>query len=259
MHGKIGSLAGILLLWGTAAVLLVAVLQVRLGNWYQKESNPHPPVEQSAMPAQWQDLTIQVTEGEPMKLDILVNLEHPCPDIVPGSMVSADEVLSDVLSPAREGIMLDKRCAAALLTMLQAAQDEGVGQWILSSGYRDHAYQRGLYLRKLMKDPGYYQDPHTYPIAVMPPYASEHATGLAVDLSTYGYESLESSFDQTPQGVWLKAHCAEYGFILRYPKEKETITGVVYEPWHFRYVGSQSMAEAIMEGGLCLEEYLANP
>ena len=82
------------------------------------------------------------------------------------------------------------------------------------------------------------------------PGTSEHSLGLAVDLN-----SLEESFEQTAQFKWLIEHCAEYGFILRYPKDKEDITGISYEPWHYRYVGEDHAAK-IMEQGLCLEEYV---
>ena len=87
------------------------------------------------------------------------------------------------------------------------------------------------------------------------PGTSEHHTGLTVDVLGSGYSSLEQSFENTPAFAWLKAHCAEYGFILRYPKEKEDITGIIYEPWHYRYVGVEAATE-IMSCGLSLEEYL---
>ena len=85
------------------------------------------------------------------------------------------------------------------------------------------------------------------------PLTSEHQAGLAVDLSTDG--TLLETFADTKQGQWLKEHCAEYGFILRYLPEKTLITGIINEPWHFRYVGSPAQAEAITESGLCMEEY----
>ena len=79
---------------------------------------------------------------------------------------------------------------------------------------------------------------------------SEHQTGLAFDLN-----SLEESFGETREGIWLREHCWEYGFIIRYPKGKESITGYMYEPWHVRYLG-KSAAKSVFESGLCLEEYL---
>ena len=92
---------------------------------------------------------------------------------------------------------------------------------------------------------------------VAPAGYSEHQTGLAVDLGYKGRSYLNGGFDQTAAYPWLMAHCADYGFILRYPKDAEQvkITGYDYEPWHYRYVGVES-AKKIMSQGLCLEEYL---
>lgn len=82
------------------------------------------------------------------------------------------------------------------------------------------------------------------------PGTSEHCLGYAADLC-----SLEENFENSDQFAWLQKHCAEYGFILRYPKDKVDITKISYEPWHYRYVGSNH-AQIIMSQGLCLEEYL---
>lgn len=92
---------------------------------------------------------------------------------------------------------------------------------------------------KIVKRPGY----------------SEHNCGLALDLGGSGNFKLEEDFAQTPAYSWLIEHCAEYGFILRFPKDKQAETGVIYEPWHYRYVGKE-VATEIMSKGLCLEEYL---
>lgn len=91
--------------------------------------------------------------------------------------------------------------------------------------------------------------------AVARPGQSEHNLGLAADLLFGGYSSLEESMDQTDAFRWLQQHCADYGFILRFPKGKESVTGVEYEPWHYRYVGEDA-AHEIMSRGITLEEYL---
>ena len=88
------------------------------------------------------------------------------------------------------------------------------------------------------------------------PGTSEHQTGLCVDFMTSAMKELNNSFENTAAFKWLIEHCADYGFILRFPKGKEAITGVIYEAWHFRYVGDAATAHAIMDNGLCLEEYL---
>ena len=87
------------------------------------------------------------------------------------------------------------------------------------------------------------------------PGTSEHQLGLAVDIVDSEYQILESSQENTPVQRWLMEHCWEYGFILRYPKEKTQLTGIIYEPWHYRYVGKEA-AKEIMNAGICLEEYL---
>ena len=89
------------------------------------------------------------------------------------------------------------------------------------------------------------------------PGTSEHQTGLAVDLVDSNYWGLDEAQASMPAQKWLMEHCWEYGFILRYPSDKEAVTGIVYEPWHYRYVGLQA-ARTIHEQGLCLEEYLQN-
>lgn len=94
---------------------------------------------------------------------------------------------------------------------------------------------------------------------VAPPGTSEHNTGLAVDIISMDFymhhPNLEPEFENDPEAIWMKEHCAEYGFILRYPKDKTEVTGIGFEPWHFRYVGKE-VATYIMEHGITLEEYL---
>ena len=85
------------------------------------------------------------------------------------------------------------------------------------------------------------------------PGHSEHQTGLALDINV---ASSSAHFENTPAFAWLKEHCAQYGFILRYDQGKEDITGYRFEPWHYRYVGVET-AQAVMEQGLAYEEYLA--
>ncbi len=83
---------------------------------------------------------------------------------------------------------------------------------------------------------------------------SEHESGLALDITSEGVFTLTESVEEYPTNIWLKEHCYEYGFILRYPKDKEDITGITYEPWHFRYVGVEA-ATFITENNLTLEEF----
>ena len=87
------------------------------------------------------------------------------------------------------------------------------------------------------------------------PGASEHQLGLALDIVSNTYTALDQGFGNTDAGKWLYEHSREYGFILRYPKDKEYITGIDFEPWHFRYVGIEA-ATVIMDEGITLEEFV---
>lgn len=177
---------------------------------------------------------------------ILVNKQHPIP-----------EDYSFTLGNLSSYMQCDERIVEPLLTMMKKAQEDGV-TLVICSPYRDSEKQEKLFNRKInayMKNGYSYMDAYKLSSqAVTVPGASEHQIGLAIDLITKGYSTLDEGFAETEAGKWLKAHCAEFGFILRYPKEKEYITGIEWEPWHFRYVGN-SAASLIMEQNLTLEEF----
>lgn len=145
----------------------------------------------------------------------------------------------------------DSRAVEALQEFIAAARAEGLSVY-LSSSYRSYAEQEYLYNRKVAQ----YGDPAIAATIVAPPGTSEHQTGLCCDITDRYYESKDSSLENTALFQWMYEHCHEYGFILRYPKDKQDVTGIIYEPWHFRYVGVEA-AEFIMENGLCLEEFVA--
>lgn len=138
---------------------------------------------------------------------------------------------------------LTKECSAAFSRMQSAAAKDGVKLYIVS-GYRSYETQKRIYNRYVAKDGRALAD--TYSAR---PGTSEHQTGLAMDLN-----SLSSSFGNTKEGKWLEKNSYKYGFIIRYPKGKQSVTGYVYEPWHVRYVGTDK-ATKIYKSGLCLEEY----
>jgi len=87
------------------------------------------------------------------------------------------------------------------------------------------------------------------------PGTSEHQLGLAVDIVDLDHQLLDETQEDTPVQRWLLAHSWEYGFILRYPSEKSELTGIIYEPWHYRYVGKEH-AKVMFQQGVCLEEYV---
>lgn len=135
--------------------------------------------------------------------------------------------------------------AEAAFNQMQAdAAAEGITLKIIS-GYRSYSHQTNTYNRYVARDGQASADRYS-----ARPGHSEHQTGLAMDIN-----SLYQSFGETPEGIWLTEHCAEYGFIIRYLEEKEAETGFMYEPWHIRYVGEKLAAE-VTASGLCLEEFL---
>ena len=148
-----------------------------------------------------------------------------------------------------EGQQLDERIIQPMEDVVAAARAEGLKVY-LASGYRDYASQNYLYQRKVAQ---YGEETAKTIVAV--PGTSEHQTGLACDITDQYYEFKDYSLENTALYQWMSQHCQEYGFIVRFPKGKEDITGIIYEPWHFRYVGVEA-ATYIMENGLCLEEFL---
>lgn len=181
-------------------------------------------------------------------------------------LVNADNLLSDKFQPPLTDIgggkQFDKRAAKALLRMVHDGQKAGHNLYICSA-YRDDQYQTGLYERQVAKQraagKSRKQARRAAARIVAAPGTSEHATGLAADIVNEEYfekySSLTRGFEHTKAFAWLSKHCADYGFVLRYPEDKTEITGVIYEPWHFRYVGTTA-AHRMQEEGLCLEEYL---
>lgn len=146
----------------------------------------------------------------------------------------------------------------AFLSMQKAAAADGVTVW-MQSGYRSVKYQTSLYERKTK----YYLDKgcdnatarEKAAAVVNPPGYSEHNCGLAADLNSPEHTGLDEGFEKTAAFRWLCEHAGDYGFILRYPKDAEDKTEIIYEPWHWRYVGVENAAK-INASGLCFEDYI---
>ena len=139
---------------------------------------------------------------------------------------------------------VNSEAQSALNEMFSSASGDGISLWV-QSGFRSYSYQKQLYDNYAAQDGKAAADRYS-----ARPGHSEHQTGLAFDLN-----SLSTSFGETPEGKWLANNCWKYGFIIRYPQGKESITGYMYEPWHVRYLGKDT-AKAVYESGLTLEEYL---
>ena len=146
----------------------------------------------------------------------------------------------------------------AFLEMQKAAAADGVTVW-MQSGYRSVSYQTKLYERKTQyyRDQGFDEATAKEKAAaiVNPPGYSEHNCGLAADLNSPEHTGLDEGFEKTAAFRWLCEHAGDYGFILRYPKDAEDKTEIIYEPWHWRYVGVENAAK-INASGLCFEEYI---
>ena len=187
-------------------------------------------------------------------------------------LVNAANPLPDDFEPETSNIAgyehrpFDMRAADWLEKMLHDAEQDGCKLYLVS-GYRSIGRQRALFQIKteelMQQGLAAQQAEQEAARWVARPGTSEHNLGLAADIVSADWytthNDLTEDFEQTPAFAWLKANCAEYGFILRYPKEKEAVTGISYEPWHYRYVW-QEAAKQIMLTGITLEEYLqANP
>lgn len=146
-----------------------------------------------------------------------------------------------------------------LCAMLEAAGKDGYDYWI-ASAYRSVEYQQELIEKDIQNyvGQGYSRDAaraKSYEYK-MPPGNSEHHTGLALDILCSTNLTMDATQGEEPGNAWLREHCSDYGFVLRYPEGREAVTGIKYEPWHFRYVGREA-AKFMTEHQLVLEEYVA--
>ena len=265
--------------WGrvsTLALVIVGLVGVSLwgfyrasflGDWYEppgssqgssssslpqgSSEEPSSTSDPSGVTSQTEVLTRPETQSGPWNL-VLINKTHLMPKNFPGELVEESST----------GQLVDERIVEPLNEMMAAASRNGLAIAVLC-GYRPVQNSETLLNKEIQAnmDLGMTRQ-EAYDRAtegIAPPFASEHNAGLAVDIvSSHYYNGMDLDAQQMkelPEFQWLAEHCAEYGFILRYPEDKVDITGYMYEPWHFRYVG-QEAAQAIMSQGICLEEYL---
>ena len=178
---------------------------------------------------------------------ILINKQHPIPD-------DYEYVLGTITG----SMQCDARIIDDLLQMLQRARDEGIELMIISP-YRELAYQELLFNRRIdsyvRRGMSYLEAYRRTAMTITVPGTSEHQVGLAIDITSPGHRQLNAAFADTKAGRWLNDYSFEHGFILRYPKGKEYITGIEFEPWHFRYVGKEA-ARVIKEENLAFEEFV---
>ena len=223
----------------------------------QQEGKEEAPVESSSQKEEEQEQSSQETKQQQLAEEfakekeeyylLLANAENPLPQ---DWSIETEEV--------QNGYEMDKRAAPAMREMIQAAKEDGV-ELMLCSAYRSIEKQQQLfdrsqqaYMAQGMSEEEAYAKTATETAI---PGTSEHQTGLAADIVTPTYQMLDAGFADTPAGQWLSEHATEYGFVLRYPQDKQEVTGIIYESWHYRFIG-KTHAKLMKESGLCLEEYL---
>lgn len=188
---------------------------------------------------------------EPSSLWVIVNKQHP---INPVSYLPSDLRKPGVTLrvPSAAEMQLRDTAASALETLIVAARTAGYNLQV-STAYRGYAYQKTLYDSYVAASGQEAADT----FSARPGY-SEHQTGWAVDVRTTDNQcALQACFGNLPAGKWLAAHAYQYGFILRYPADKTAVTGYAYEPWHFRYVGTDLSTEMRSQGIETMEEFFA--
>lgn len=181
---------------------------------------------------------------------ILANYENNIgPDYAPVELVETEE-----------GVQMDKRIYDSYKKMIEDANKDDAPFWA-TSAYRSYADQESVFNKQVdnlmeeNKDLTKEQAIQEAKTVVAYPGTSEHQTGLAIDIVSNEYTSLDQEAENTKAVKWLFENAHKYGFILRYPKDKQEITKIIYEPWHYRYVGVEH-ATKIKELGITLEEYL---
>ncbi|MEB4615092.1 M15 family metallopeptidase [Leucobacter sp. M11] len=211
------------------------------------EPTPEPP---ASSPAEADGFDrARLSLDDPDSIWVISNKLRPLNpiDYTPGDLRMPNDVPNNNGQPLREA------AATATEQLAAAAAAEGLQVRVLSA-FRDYAYQVSLYDGYIARDGQAAAD--TYSAR---PGHSEHQTGLVVDFDDGGGCALQECFESTPAGAWLAEHGHEYGFVLRYPREKEHVTGFMYEPWHFRYVGVE-LATQLRESGIAtLEEFFGLP
>lgn len=219
----------------------------------EEAQNPEEPQEpeeaepEEEDPVQGEDEPAVIIEN-PEELDVLVNKKRKLPEnYVPEDLVTLSELPTVLLNP--EVNQLRSAACQALKELFTAAEEEGY-ELHARSGYRSYYTQASLYSS--------YVDNYGRAAADMysaKPGRSEHQTGLSIDITCQALNyKLDTTFAETEEGKWVAENAHTYGYIIRYPKGKEEITGYAYEPWHIRYLGTE-LAEKIYESGLTMEEY----
>ncbi len=254
---------------------LIIVSAILLINSFKSDA-PETPEENghAVVPEQAQPISYEERVGKAYKIDITPYLEFIEPEdkyeyvylVNPANPLSKDyepEDLTDCGHTRKDGRAtqkLRKYAAESLKAFLSEAKQYGFDDITVTSAYRSYSYQDYLFNMYFQQDwaTGKYKtkeecEKHTLTYSTKPG-TSEHQSGLCLDM--HNHPSATDAFGGTAEADWLEENCYRFGFILRYPKDKTDITGIKYEPWHFRFVGRDAATE-MHELGLTLEEYVS--
>lgn len=182
--------------------------------------------------------------------NVLVSATHPMTEVYEPELATVSRMYA-----ASDSVQVDARIVEPFENMCRAAARDGLSIFA-ASAFRSVEKQAMLFNKEVNKNlknnPGMTMEEAEQKAAtvVNRPGTSEHNLGLAIDINTD-----ETSFKNTAEYSWLKAHSAEYGFVERYPEDKSDVTGIIFEPWHYRYVGVEN-AQKMNGLGMCLEEYI---
>lgn len=194
--------------------------------------------------------TKQHSLDDPASIWVIANKRRPLQsiDYTPDDLVVPNVALR--LTAQNEEMQVRAAVAAALERFFAAAEQDGL-RLMVSSAYRSYAYQKGLYNTYVRQ-----QGQSTADTQSARPGHSEHQTGLAVDVEPVSRKcEIEQCFANLPEGKWVAKNVHKYGFVIRYAKDKDHITGYIYEPWHLRYVGKPLAQELYQRNNPTLEEF----
>ena len=249
---KVGIITGALAAVLVMTIILLITVTVKNGRHKKEVTKLEKEIVQLREEAESRDVQvgdaaeILASDDEDWCL-ALVNKDYPL-----------DEEYEPELVELTNDMEVDERILDDAKQMLEDAEEEGL-DLVVCSAYRSYETQTDNFNSDMENwvDSGYTlleaYEKTSQSIAF--PGSSEHAMGLALDIVSDSYQLLDEEQEDTAEAKWLKEHCWEYGFILRYPVGETEITGIIYEPWHYRYVGKKA-AKEIMEQGITLEEYL---
>ncbi len=222
-----------------------------------KEKHPSPDTTQvfapiSGVQTQLEYRTVKYTQDQVHRGElILVNNDNLCRFLEDSNLVSVYEEKGEGYKVSDTTVKVQKSVITPLNEMMRDFQHlTGYDEVMVASGYRSKEHQTRIFNNNALQD-GLTEAEKW----IARPGGSEHHTGYVVDLSIYTDQGLSLDYDGTEECRWINANCQEYGFVVRYPEDKTKVTGIDYEPWHFRYVGKPH-AIVMTEQHLCLEEYI---